>query len=607
MKTVCIFSFVNLLSLLSIVCYSRQYEPKDSVRLQKLLFKADSFQNINPDSSFFYADKVLEKSSDPRLSSKANQCIGHYYIQKEDFGKATQFFLEALKIEDKRKDERRIADLYTDLGYIYTLMEKFNKALIYNTKSLTIYESLNDSAGIAKALLYLGNLHLSREFCETRTKDQKTGDYKTAQMYYTRSAFLNEKTGNNLELAKCYANLGVTFNNLNQPEKAYQFISKALNYFRKINDWNGITETLFSLGKVYNRLKQYPKSIDCFLQCISESQKRNLTQGIQFVYEALAQTYDNAGDFKNARDYYVKYMIVRDSVYNSQKSKQIFELDAKYQTEKKEKEILRLTVLKDRRDMFIYLLIFVIVVLSFIYRNILNKRKISKQELDLKEQKICQLEKDRQLLATQSVLQGEETERSRMARDLHDGLGGLLSGVKLSLSSMKGNVFLSSGNVEKFDHALGLLDTSIRELRRVAHNMMPEVLVKFGLNEALSDFCNSINNQSVQIHYQFYGIEKRIDSSYEINTYRIAQELINNALKHSLSSDLMVQLIQEEHRVHLTVQDNGKGFDTGILNNPDGTGIINIKSRVESLKGRYDIFSEPGKGTEISVEFIWKN
>ena len=109
------------------------------------------------------------------------------------------------------------------------------------------------------------------------------------------------------------------------------------------------------------------------------------------------------------------------------------------------------------------------------------------------------------------------------------------------------------------------------------------------------------------MNFFFYGIEKRIDSSYEINTYRIAQELINNALKHSLSSDLMVQLIQEEHRVHLTVQDNGKGFDTGILKNPDGTGILNIKSRVESLKGRYDIFSETGKGTEISVEFSWEN
>ena len=607
MKIAGIYCLVNLLSLLSIVCYSRQTDHQDSAKLQKLIFKADSFQNITPDSSFFYANKVLGIASNPNFISKAKQYIGRYFIQKEDFGKATIFFLEALKIEEKRKDERSIADLYTDLGYIYAIMEKFDRALNYNTKSLSIYERLKDTTGIAKSLLYLGNLHLSHEFCETRTKDQKISDFKTAQMYYYKSAALNEKTGNNSELAKCYANLGITYNNLNQPDKAYQFLSKSLSYFRKINDWNGITQTLCSLGKVYSQLKKYPESIDCFLECISESQKRNLIQGIQFVYEALAQTYDNAGDFKNARDYYVKYMIVRDSVYNSQKSKQIFELDTKYQTEKKEKEILRLTVAKGHREMFIYILISVIVVLAFIYVNILNKRKISKQELDLKEQKIRQLEKDRQLLATQSVLLGEETERSRMARDLHDGLGGLLSGVKLSLSSMKGNVFLSSGNVDKFDHALGLLDSSIRELRRVAHNMMPEVLVKFGLNEALSDFCNSINNQSGQIQYQFYGTEKRIDSSYEINTYRIAQELINNALKHSLSSDMMVQLIQEEHRIHLTVQDNGKGFNTSILKNPDGTGLNNIKSRVESLKGRYDIFSEPGKGTDVSVEFTWGN
>jgi signal transduction histidine kinase len=121
----------------------------------------------------------------------------------------------------------------------------------------------------------------------------------------------------------------------------------------------------------------------------------------------------------------------------------------------------------------------------------------------------------------------------------------------------------------------------------------------------LSDFCKSLDNNesNTQITFQFFGEEKRIDSKYEIGFYRIAQELINNALKYSRATDLMVQLIQETGRAHLTVQDNGKGFDMQMLKISKGAGIANIKSRVESLNGQFDIYSEPDKGTEASVEF----
>lgn len=325
----------------------------------------------------------------------------------------------------------------------------------------------------------------------------------------------------------------------------------------------------------------------------------------------MSKCYQYLGQFENALNCFKKSVDYADSITNENNVRHITQIQAQYDSDKQLQQITILKKEKETSKLFVLLLsilvIAIIVTSLFTYRNILQKRKITSQELDLKEQKIRQLNKEHQLLATQSVLQGEEAERSRLARDLHDGLGGLLSGVKLALSNVKGNVILSSKNVEKFDNALGLLDMSIRELRRVAHNMMPEALVKFGLKEALSDFCNSINTNAIQINFQFFGIDKRIDSSYEINTFRIAKELINNALKHSQSSELMIQIIQEENRVHLTVQDNGQGFDTAILCKSKGCGINNIKSRVESLKGSFDIVSEPGKGTEASVEFTWES
>ncbi len=164
---------------------------------------------------------------------------------------------------------------------------------------------------------------------------------------------------------------------------------------------------------------------------------------------------------------------------------------------------------------------------------------------------------------------------------------------------------LSSESVTLYNKALSMLDSSIQELRRVAHNMMPENLMKFGLKDALGDFCHSLENKQMHINYQHFGTQNRFDHKIEISLYRIAQELINNALKHSQATELIVQLIQENSRVNLTVQDNGKGLDTAVLKTAKGAGMANIRSRVESLKGKFDIASEPDKGTEISVEFNW--
>ena len=133
--------------------------------------------------------------------------------------------------------------------------------------------------------------------------------------------------------------------------------------------------------------------------------------------------------------------------------------------------------------------------------------------------------------------------------------------------------------------------------------MMPEALVKFGLNDALSDFCHGIANNEIEIKFQHFGVEARFESKIEIGIYRIAQELINNALKHSRAALILVQIIQEDDRVCLTIQDNGKGFDTGILKTSKGAGIANIRSRVESLNGVFDLTSEPEKGTEATIEF----
>jgi two-component system NarL family sensor kinase len=240
----------------------------------------------------------------------------------------------------------------------------------------------------------------------------------------------------------------------------------------------------------------------------------------------------------------------------------------------------------------------------FFVKNLSHKKLIAEQTIEIKEQHIQDLEKERQLVATKSVLKGEESERSRMARDLHDGLGGLLSGVKINLSSMKGNSIITSENAQAFDHAIKLLDTSISELRRVAHNLMPETLNHYGLKTALNDFVGEMSkNPATELTFNFFGADIRFESQLELTAYRIAQELVNNALKHSGAKKIDLQLIADLDRICIQVVDNGKGFDANSKSG-DGKGLVSIRDRVTANNGRIEIESVPGQGTEVTVEFL---
>jgi len=528
----------------------------------------------------------------------------------ENYGKGTEYILNALKIEEKLKNSSGIADLNNELANVYAKMEKFQKAMEYYSTALDIYSKSNDSVNIAKLYGRIGRLHGAREYCEKRTVDQKRIDYTTAINFFEKSLKIYSRHKSDEGLINVYLNLASVYNRFEMSDKALPYVMKAMDYYKKINDPDGIGNTFYCLAITYRKLRQFDKSIEYYMETIRYDKDHNITEGIQFVYEELSQAYYESGDYKRSRDNYVQYMILRDSTYTLEKSKQIFELETKYQIEKKENQILVRTLEKKRKQQFVYILILFTVLLflgsAFFILQAKSKAKIAEKNICLNEQKIREFEKERQLIAAHAVLHGEETERSRLARDLHDGLGGLLSGLKLSLTSMKGNMVLPEQNLTLFDHALRILDTSMKELRRVAHNMMPEALAKFGLKDALRDFCFELgNNKEIDIKFQFYGDERRLDQNYEISLYRIAQELINNSLKHANPTEILLQVIQEEHRIHLTVQDNGIGFDPEALNASDGTGLANIKSRAESLKGKVDMISIPGEGTEVNVEFSY--
>lgn len=213
-------------------------------------------------------------------------------------------------------------------------------------------------------------------------------------------------------------------------------------------------------------------------------------------------------------------------------------------------------------------------------------------------------EKGKLLEATQAVLKGGEHERIRLARDVHDGLVGMLSGIKYSLHTIKNDFGATPQNRQAFERSMDMLDSSIKEMRRVAHDMMPEALIRFGLNTALRDFCNDVTQRGVlKISYQPIGMDGvLLDQTMAIVIYRIVQELVNNVVQHASATSAIVQIACTGRCLSLTVEDNGRGFDTRKLHDSKGLGWVNIGHRVEYLGGRCDVTSRPGEGTSVHLE-----
>src|SRR5204862_3725576 len=291
-------------------------------------------------------------------------------------------------------------------------------------------------------------------------------------------------------------------------------------------------------------------------------------------------------------------VVLKDSLQQKINREQVNELEARYQSEKKDSQIKLQQASIQRKNIYNYILIgsaVIILIISLLsFRNYKQKQK-------LQQQRIKELETEKKLTATEAVLKGEEQERTRLAKDLHDGLGGMLSGIKYSFNTMKGNLVMTPDNAQAFERSMDMLDSSIKEMRRVAHNMMPEALVKFGLDTAVKYFCNDVNQSgALKVNYQSIGLnEVIIDQTTGITIYRIVQELLNNTMKHAAAKNAIVQVSKIDGVLSVTVEDDGKGFDTSILKQAKGIGWDNIKHRVEFLKGKLDVNSQPEKGTSV--------
>jgi two-component system NarL family sensor kinase len=510
---------------------------------------------------------------------------------QNNFQEAVEYYLKSISLTEELKLSG-LASKYVNLSVVFGDIGEDLKQTTYAQKA--VYAAKN---GGTRQELFMAYFILANAF-------NKQNDGRSAKIALdsSRAFFDEEENVDNIDiLFSYYLVTAQVFKILEQLDSAFYFFSKSYEVSNRYNYGYGKAEAQLQMGAVAILQKQYPAAEKYLLSGIEEAKAINYYGILNEGYKYLSDVYAVRGRYKEAYEYFQKYMEVKDSVVNMDSRKYSKELEKKYETEKKDAQLLIQHSQIQRKNTLNYILIggatLLLVIFLLFYRNFRQKQKLQKQRIN-------ELETEKQLMATEAVLKGEEQERTRLAKDLHDGLGGMMSGIKYSLQTMKKNLIMTPENQHAFERSMDMLDSSIQEMRRVAHNMMPEALLKFGLDTALKDLCDDINQTgALHVNYQSIGMEKSvIDQTTSITIYRIVQELINNTMKHAAATNSIVQLSRTDDKLTITVEDDGKGFDTGCLDMAKGIGWTNIINRVEFLKGKLDINSRIGKGTSVLIE-----
>lgn len=528
------------------------------------------------------AGPIADELQDYKLQGTVYNTYGNIYFSQGMYDLALENYFAAAKIYDAHEDAENLVVPYNNIGGAYQLMKNYEQALKYFQMTEKLALQTGDEEGLAGVYVSMSDITLNQ------------GKPKDVSLNYARKAVaifkkLENKFAENNALL-CVAKIHSEHRDYAEAEAIAR---QALAQAKEIGAPNLTAMALMILSNAHLNQADYTAAIELAKTALAtDSTNKNVTKN---AYSNLALAHAFLGQPELTHSYMEKYRESLTRYANEAYQNSISAMEVQYETKKK---ALKIESLEQQKQFYIWLgiagallLLAALAVAIIRYRLAVSRRKLA-------EEATRRLEQEQQLIAVQATLDGEAAERTRLAKDLHDGLGSMLSLVKFNLPQVEGDAVLEAVDASRFRKALGMLDDSIQELRRVAHHMMPESLLRFGLKVSLSDFCDAI--PIARFHY--FGDEARLPGKLEMMIYHCIHELVNNALKHAGARQINVQLVQDEDRVSFTVQDDGKGFDQQSVK--EGMGLQNIRQRVAAFEGKIEL-SSSNKGTEIHVELEW--
>lgn len=560
------------------------------------------------DTAYYYYQLALQtatKSNNRYLMGGTEFNLGNIKYWKGEYDSCLYYFLRAAAIfedpdllKDKAIDvkalDMRKSDLYGNLSTVFSTLKNKEKAEEYVEKAIAISKKYKNESG-ADAYAYYMTL-----------KADISSDEDGLRILLDVLPQLEKGGLDRGVVRNTYHNISTGYFNLGRMDSAAVFARKSMELAAQLTMRTHVSGSHWLLARIAAHEKRYAEAERHIEAAGAFFEHTEDPEELRNYYSLLRTLRYAQGRYREAYDYGEAYHNINDSLTRSEVVRESFEREARYQTEKKEAQIQLQQAQLNQKNALNYMLIgsaAVLLVISLLgYRNYRHRQRLQQAKID-------ELETDKKLAATEAILKGEEQERTRLAKDLHDGLGGMLSGIKFSFQNMKENLILTPENAQAFGRSIDMLDSSINEMRRVAHNMMPEMLVNYGLDVALREFCSEIDRSGVvHMTYQSIGMDNAVmEQTAALTVYRVAQELVNNAIKHAGAQHVLVQVhaSEAENLLSVTVEDDGKGFNADLLRTGEGMGWSNIRNRVDFLKGKIDVHSAPGKGTSVLMEIAW--
>ena len=546
------------------------------------------YDKENYDSAILLYNKaiVIRKQLNDKLGiAKLYNKIGIVYQKQGVFDKALENQFAALNLFQQFNNDFGISYSFNNIGILNQNLGRFNEAIEYHKKSLEIKEKIKDKAGAAGSLVNIGNIYLIAK------------DYKNAENAYNKAIEIARELGNQEYLSNALNNIGNLYKATKQYDKAISTINESLIIRTSLEDSKGITSCFVNLGDIYFEKKQFKTADSSYAKALQIGEKAvNCLPEINKTYLSYSKLFETIGDTAKALNFYKLYSITKDSLYSDNVSNKFAELETKYKTLEQEEKIQKQQFQITKRNYWIGGIAAFLLLGSFIVY-LFYRRYQLQQQAKLQTAVLHQQE-----LATKAVLFAEENERKRIASDLHDGIGQTMSAAKMNLSALQNEIEnLNQTQKLAFEKAIQLVDNSCKEIRSVSHNMMPNALLKSGLANAIREFIHQIDNRIIKIDLYTEGLNEKLDNNTETVLYRVIQESVNNVIKHSGANHLDISLLKDIDGLSITIEDNGKGFDTTDKHKFDGIGLKNIQSRILFLKGTVEWQSQLNKGTLVAI------
>lgn len=504
---------------------------------------------------------------------------------------ALHYYLKAIDLYGSKNTELDVlALLYENVGTLYGNFSQLDKALEYAQKSVALSREINDTTRLTTSLACLNYVYNQRK------------EYKDALRAGREARGLINFINDSVATAKVYSHISAAFVGMREPDSAIVNVRKALRIAETYDQALYVNASM-NLVAALDQKKDYTQQKEVLLKMLKLIEANKSQLSLHVIYGRLAKVNYQLGNLKEAYTYSEKRNEAKDIYFGEKMGRDVADLEVKYQTALKEKALSEKQLQLAQRDLqlershqYINLaasgLVIVSLLATGIYIRFRNKRKIHISQMEA-------LQKQKRIEMLEAAMQGEEKERGRIAKDLHDGVAGILAAAKMQLNSIAYNNPITDRNVA-FTQAITLLDEAHQEVRKTSHNLMPEVLLKYGLNEALKRYCAAISNDSLQVHYTNYGETSCLKDHFELALYRIVQELLGNVIKHAKASQALVQLSTHEGCLLVEVQDNGIGFASA--SNLTSIGLQSLENRVQALNGSIN-FESSKSGLTVTLEF----